>query len=133
MEGPPALTIRACVGLREFCKEIGQDLPLLGKPRLVLYPISLRSIAHRAIHPDRSGLWMVPRRGRSMSTTTGWAWKYGRSFWAAVRRARVACSRWVYLVSASVRDLLIKKNGRNFSSSHSLNKVALTAISEAAR
>ena len=39
MEGPPALTIRACVRLREFCKEIGQDLPLLGKPRLVLYPI----------------------------------------------------------------------------------------------
>ena len=39
MEGSPTLTIRACVGLREFYKEIGQDLPLLGKPRLVLYPI----------------------------------------------------------------------------------------------
>ena len=51
----------------------------------------------------------------------------------AVRRAKAACSRWVYLVSASVRDLLTKNTGLNFSSSHSLNKAALTAISEAAR
>ena len=39
MEGPAALTIRAYVGLQEFFNEIGQDVPLLGKPRLVLYPI----------------------------------------------------------------------------------------------
>ena len=39
MEGLPALTIRARIGLQEFCKEIGHDLHLLGKPRLVLYPI----------------------------------------------------------------------------------------------
>ena len=39
MEGPLALTIQAFVRLWEFCKEIGQDLPLLGKPRLILYPI----------------------------------------------------------------------------------------------
>ena len=41
---------------------------------------SLSSIAHRAILPDRSGLWIVSRSGRSVSTATGWAWKYGRSF-----------------------------------------------------
>ena len=51
----------------------------------------------------------------------------------AVCRAKAACSRWVYLVSALVRDLLTKNTGRNFASSHSLNKAALTAISEAAR
>ena len=34
---------------------------------------SLSSIAHRAIFPDRSGLWIVPRSGISVSTTTGWA------------------------------------------------------------
>ena len=61
----------------------------------------------------------------------GWAWKYGRSFWAVIRRAKAACSRWVYLVSASVKDLLTKNTGLNFASSHSLNKAALTAISEA--
>ena len=73
------------------------------------------------------------RSGRSVSTTTGWAWKYGQSFWAAVRRAEAARSRWVYLVSASVKDLLIKNIGLNFASPHSLNKVALTAISDVAK
>ena len=34
---------------------------------------SLSSIAQRAILPDRSGLWIVPRSGRLVSTTTGWA------------------------------------------------------------
>ena len=38
MQGPLALTIRACIGLREFCKEIGRLAPSW-KPRLVLYPI----------------------------------------------------------------------------------------------
>ena len=33
----------------------------------------LSSIAHRAILPDRFGLWIVPRSGRSVRTTTGWA------------------------------------------------------------
>ena len=51
----------------------------------------------------------------------------------AVRRAKVARSRWLYLVSASVKDLLTKNTGLNFASPHSLNKAALTAISEAAR
>ena len=37
------------------------------------------------------------------------------------------------MVSASVRDLLTKNTSRNFASSHSLNKAALAAISEAAR
>ena len=61
----------------------------------------------------------------------GWAWKYGRSFWAAVRRAKAARSRWVYLVSASIKDFLTKNTGLDFASPHSLNKAALTAISEA--
>ena len=73
------------------------------------------------------------RSGKSISTTTGWAWKYGRSFWAAVCRAKAAYSRWVYLVSASVKDLLIKNTGLNFASTHSLNKATLTAISDAAK
>ena len=51
----------------------------------------------------------------------------------AVRKVKAACSRWVYLVYASVRDLLTKNTGRNFASSHSLNKAALTAISEVAK
>ena len=43
-------------------------------------PYSLSSIAHRVILPDRSGLWIMPRSGRSVRTTKGWVWKYGRSF-----------------------------------------------------
>ena len=41
-------------------------------------------------------------------------------------------SRWLYLISALVKDLLKKNTGLNFASPHSLNKAALTAISEAA-
>ena len=37
------------------------------------------------------------------------------------------------MVSASVKDLLTKNTCLNFASPHSLNKVALTDISEAAR
>ena len=50
-----------------------------------------------------------------------------------VRRAKAACSRWVYLVSASVKDLLTNNTGLNFASPNSLNKAGLTAISEASR
>ena len=46
---------------------------------------------------------------------------------------KAALSRWVYLVSALVKYLLTKNIGLNFASPHSLNKAALTAISEAAR
>ena len=51
----------------------------------------------------------------------------------AVRRAKAARSRWVYLVSALVKDLLTKNTGFNFASPYSLNKAELIAISEAAR
>ena len=54
---------------------------------------SLSLIAQWAILPEKSGLWSVPWRGRSVSTTMGCAWKYGRSFLAAIRRAKAACSR----------------------------------------
>ena len=54
---------------------------------------SLSSIAERAILPEKSGLWSVLRRGRSVSTTMGYAWKYGQSFLATIRRAKAACSR----------------------------------------
>ena len=37
------------------------------------------------------------------------------------------------MVSASVKDLLTKNTGLNFASSHSLNRTALIAISEATR
>ena len=53
--------------------------------------------------------------------------------WVAFQRAKAARSRWVYLVSASAKDLMTKNTGLNFASPHSLNKAALTAISEAAR
>ena len=54
---------------------------------------SLSSIAQRAILLEKSGLWSVLRRGRSVSTTMGCAWKYGWSFLAAIRRAKAASSR----------------------------------------
>ena len=94
---------------------------------------SLSSIAQRAILPDKLGLCVVLRRGRSVNTTMRCAWKYGRSFLAAIWRARAACSRWLYLVSASAKDLLMKNIGLCFPSSFSLNSAALTAISEIAR
>ena len=50
-----------------------------------------------------------------------------------VWRAKAARLRWLYLVFASVKDLLTKNIGLNFASPHSLNKVALIAIPEATR
>ena len=47
----------------------------------------------------------------------------------AVRRAKAARSRWLYLVSTSVKDFLTKNIGLNLASPRSLNKAALTAIS----
>ena len=55
------------------------------------------------------------------------------NFLAAIRRAKAACSRGLYLVSASTRDLLMKNTGLCFSSSFSLNRAALTAMSETAK
>ena len=43
-------------------------LEILG---LYWIPYSLSSITHRAILPDKSGLWIVPRSGRSVSTKMG--------------------------------------------------------------
>ena len=76
---------------------------------------------------------MVLRRGRSVSTTIGCAWKYGRSFLVATRRANAACSRWLYWVSASAKDLLTKNTGLCFLFSSSLNRVALTETFETAK
>ena len=73
---------------------------------------------------------MVLRRGRSVSTTMGYSWKYGRSFIVATRRANVACSRWLYRVSTSGKDLLKKNIGLYFMFSSSLNRVALTKTSK---
>ena len=63
----------------------------------------------------------------------GCAWKYGRSFFVATRRANAACSRWLYQVSASSKDLLTKNTGLCFLFSSSLNRVVLTETSEIAR
>ena len=57
----------------------------------------------------------------------------GGSFLAAIRRAKAACSRWLYLVSASAKDLLTKNTDLCFLSSFSLNNAALTAMSETAK
>ena len=61
-------------------RKMAKTRPFFESLGLYWMPYSLSSIAHRAILPDRFGLWIVPRSGRSVSTTTGWAWKYGRSF-----------------------------------------------------
>ena len=61
------------------------------------------------------------------------AWKYGRSFVVATRRANVAYSRWSYQVSASTKDLLTKNTGLCFLFSYSLNRAALTKTSETAK
>ena len=76
---------------------------------------------------------MVLRRGRSISTTMGCAWKYVRSFLVATRRASATCSRWLYRVSTSAKDLLTKNTGLCFLFSSSLNRAALTETSETAK
>ena len=63
----------------------------------------------------------------------GCAWKYGRSFLVATRRAKAACSRWLYLVFASAKDLLTKNTGLCLLSTVSLNRAALIATSETAK
>ena len=76
---------------------------------------------------------MVLRRGKSVSTTMGCAWKYGRSFFVATQRANAACSRWLYRVSASAKDLLTKNIGLCFLFPSSLNRAVLTETSETSR
>ena len=63
----------------------------------------------------------------------GCAWKYERSFLVATWRAKVACSRWLYLVSASAKDLLTKNTGLYLPSVFSLNRATLTVTSKTAR
>ena len=63
----------------------------------------------------------------------GCAWKYGRSFLVATRKAKATCSRWMYLVSVSAKDLLMKNTGLYLPSVFSLNRATLTATSETAR
>ena len=76
---------------------------------------------------------MVLRKGRSVITTMGYAWKYGRSFFVASRRANVAYSRWLYWVFTPAKDLLTKNTGLCFLFSSSLNKAALIETYETAR
>ena len=63
----------------------------------------------------------------------GCAWKYQRSFFVATRRANAACSRWMYWVFPSAKDLLTKNTGLCFLFSSSLNRATLTEISETAK
>ena len=63
----------------------------------------------------------------------GCAWKYGRSFLVATRKVNAACSRWLYRVSASANDLLMKNTGLCFLFSSFLNRVALIEISKTAK
>ena len=49
--------------------------PFIAKRGLYWIPNSLSSIAHRAILPYKSGLCIVLRKGRLVSTTIGCAWK----------------------------------------------------------
>ena len=59
-----------------------------------------------------------------------WHTNQGRSFLAAIRRAKAACSRWLYLVSALAKDLLMKNTGLYLPSSPSLNRTTFIATSE---
>ena len=61
------------------------------------------------------------------------AWKYGQSFFIATRRANAICSRWLYRVSASAKDLLTKITSLCFLFSYSLNRATLTKTSETAK
>ena len=63
----------------------------------------------------------------------GCAWKYGRCFFIATRRDNAVCSRWLYRVSASAKDLLTKNTGLYFLFSSSLNRASLTKTSETAK
>ena len=63
----------------------------------------------------------------------GCAWKYGQSLFVATRRANASCSRWLYRVSTSAKDLMTKNTGLCFLFSSSLNRVALTETSETAK
>ena len=63
----------------------------------------------------------------------GCAWKYGQSFFVATRRAKVACLRWLYRVSTSSKDLLIKNTSLCFLFSSSLDRAALIETSEITR
>ena len=65
-----------CVlGCGSSARKSTKTCPFLESLGLYCIPYLLSSIAHRAIRPDRSSLWIVPRSGRSVSTTIGWAWK----------------------------------------------------------
>ena len=72
-------------------------------------------------------------KGKLVSTTMGCAWKYGQSFLATTQRAKAACSRWLYLVSTSAKDLLTTKTGLYLPPSFSLNRATLTTTSEIAK
>ena len=63
----------------------------------------------------------------------GCAWKYRRSFLVATWRANVACSRWLYWVSESAKELLTKNTGLCFLFSSSLNRAVLTETSKTAK
>ena len=59
------------LGCKSSARKSAKTCPFLESLGLYCIPYSLNSIAHRAILSDKSGLWIVPRSGRSMSTTTG--------------------------------------------------------------
>ena len=63
----------------------------------------------------------------------GCAWNYEQSFLVATRMANVACLRWLYQVSVSAKDLLMKNTGLFFLFSSSLNKATLIKTSETAK
>ena len=68
-------------------------------------------------------------RGLTGSQRTPGLWGVTVATW----RAKVACSRWMYLVSASAKDLLMQNTSLCLPSAFSLNRAALTATSKTAR
>ena len=57
------------LGCGSSTRKSAKTCPLLESLGLYCISYSLSSIAHRAIRSDRSGLWIVPQSGRSVSTT----------------------------------------------------------------
>ena len=88
---------------------------------------------HPPSHPPEQVRLVNGALNMTVSTTIGCAWKYGQSFFVATWRANAACLRWLYWVSASVKDFLTKNTGLYLLFSSSLNRAALTETSETAR
>ena len=71
-----------------------------------LISYSLNSMTYLSILLDKSGLSKMLLSGWFVSVVTWCAWKYERSFWVTLFKAKVVCSILEYWVSTSTITLL---------------------------